>query len=100
MYAGIGEKLYLLLGALIGIVAGPLQAASRTLIIALSPKEQITQFFGMFALSGKLTTFTAAAAVAAVTSIFDSQRLGISTLVLFFAIGGLLMLRVDPQPRN
>jgi UMF1 family MFS transporter len=54
----------------------------------------------MFALSGKLTTFTAAAAVAAVTSIFDSQRLGISTLVLFFAIGGLLMLRVDPQLRN
>jgi len=100
MFATIGEKLYLLIGALIGIVAGPLQAASRTLIIALSPKERITQFVGLFALSGKLTTFTAAAAVAAVTSIFDSQRLGISTIVLFFAVGGFLMLRVDPRPRG
>ena len=100
MYASIGEKLYLLIGVVIGLVAGPLQAASRTLIIRMSPKEQITQFVGMFALSGKLTTFAASAAVAAVTTIADSQRIGISTLVLFFVVGGLLLLRVDPTPAD
>ncbi len=100
MFASIGERLYLLLGAIIGLVSGPLQAASRTLIIKLSPKDQITQFFGMFALSGKLTTFAAAASVAAITSITDSQRLGISTLIVFFVVGGVLLLRVDPTPRN
>lgn len=100
MYATIGEKIYLLLGALIGVVAGPLQAASRTLIIRMSPKDQITQFTGMFALSGRLTTFAASAVVAAVTTITDNQRLGISTLVLFFVIGGLLLLRVDPTPAD
>ena len=100
MYASIGERLYLFIGAIIGLVAGPLQAASRTLIIALSPKRQMTQFVGMFALSGKLTTFAAAAVVAAVTTIADSQRLGISTLVLFFIFGGLLLLRVDATPQE
>jgi UMF1 family MFS transporter len=100
MYASVGEKLYLFIGAIIGLIAGPLQAASRTLIITLSPKQQMTQFVGMFALSGKLTTFAAAAAVAAVTTIADSQRIGISTLVLFFIVGGLLLLRVDPAPQE
>jgi UMF1 family MFS transporter len=100
LYASLGEQIYLFLGALIGIVSGPLQAASRTLIIALSPKERITQFVGLFALSGRLTAFAAALSVALVTSLFDSQRLGISTLVLFFVVGGLLMLRVDPRPER
>ncbi len=100
LYAGLGEQLYLLIGAVIGIVSGPLQAASRTLIIALSPREHMTQFFGMFALSGKLTTFTAAASVAAVTSLSGSQRVGIATLVLFFVAGGVLMLPVDPKRRD
>lgn len=100
MYASLGERLYLIIGAIIGLIAGPLQAASRTLIIALSPKQQMTQFVGMFALSGKLTTFAAAAVVAAVTTIADSQRIGISTLVLFFIVGGLLLLRVDPTPQD
>lgn len=100
MYASVGERLYLFIGAIIGLIAGPLQAASRTLIIALSPKQQMTQFVGMFALSGKLTTFAAAAVVAAVTTIADSQRIGISTLVLFFIVGGLLLLRVDPTPQD
>jgi UMF1 family MFS transporter len=97
MFASVGEQIYLLLGALIGLVAGPLQAASRTLIIRMSPKDQITQFTGMFALSGRLTTFAASATVAAVTSIADNQRLGISTLVLFFVVGGLLLLTVNPS---
>jgi len=97
MYASLGERLYLLMGAVIGIVAGPLQAASRTLIVRLAPKDQITQFLGMFALSGKLTTFTAALSVAAVTSLADSQRIGISTLIVFFVVGGLLLLRVEAR---
>ncbi|MHA1560251.1 MAG: MFS transporter [Alphaproteobacteria bacterium] len=99
MYASVGERFYLFIGAIIGLIAGPLQAASRTLIIALSPRQQMTQFVGMSALSGKLTTFAAAAVVAFVTTIADSQRIGISTPVLFFVVGGLL-LRVDPTPQE
>lgn len=95
MYASLGERLYLLVGAVIGLVAGPVQAASRTLIVQLAPKEHMTQFVGMFALSGKLTTFSAAATVAAVTTLANSQRIGIATLIVFFVVGGALLLRVD-----
>lgn len=94
MFASAGERLYLIIGAVIGIVSGPLQAASRTLIVRLSPEEKITQFFGLFALSGRATTFLASAAVAALTTIADSQRVGISVLLVFFLLGGWLLLGV------
>lgn len=99
MFASAGERLYLLIGAIIGIVSGPLQAASRTLIVRLSPEAKITQFFGLFALSGKATTFLASAAVAALTAISDSQRTGISVLVLFFIFGGWIILGVRAPRR-
>ncbi|MCB1501487.1 MAG: MFS transporter [Bauldia sp.] len=86
LFAGIGEKVYLLLGAAIGIVAGPLQAASRTLMIRISPPEKLTEFFGLFALSGKVTSFAGPVLVASLTALSGSQRVGISVLVAFFVV--------------
>jgi UMF1 family MFS transporter len=92
-----GEKLYLALGALIGMIAAPLQSASRTLIVRISPPDRMTQFFGLYALAGKLTSFSGPVAVALVTSLAGSQRLGVSVLILFFLAGGALVLRVAPR---
>ena len=100
MYATLGEKLYLLVGAIIGAVSGPLQAASRTLIVKLSPRDKVAEFFGLYALSGRLTTFLAAASVAAITALADSQRIGISVLLVFFVVGGLILLGVRPPARG
>jgi UMF1 family MFS transporter len=97
LFAGIGEKIYLLFGVLIGAVAGPLQAASRTLMIRVSPQDQITEFFGLFALSGKVTSFVGPMLVATVTAISDSQRVGISVLVVFFVAGLWIMIPVRPR---
>lgn len=94
LFASTGEQLYLILGAAIGAVAGPLQAASRALLVRLAPRPRITQFFGLYALTGKLTTFVAALAVALLTTLSGSQRIGISVLVVFFVAGGVLMLGV------
>lgn len=94
LFAAAGEKAYLVLGALIGAVAGPLQAASRTLLVKVSPRERMTQFFGLYALTGKVTSFIGPLAVGALTALSGSQRIGISILVLFFAAGGLVLLGV------
>jgi len=99
MFASMAEQLYLVIGAVIGVVSGPLQAASRTLIVKLAPPGHTAQFFGLFALSGKLTTFLAAAAIAALTAISDSQRIGISILLVFF-IAGLVLMRGVRAPRG
>ena len=94
LFAGTSEQVYIALGLLIGLVAGPLQAASRTMLIRLSKPEKIGQNFGLFALSGKVTSFLGPTLVALVTGITASQRAGVAVLIAFFAIGLVLMLRV------
>jgi UMF1 family MFS transporter len=97
LFASAGERLFLVLAAFIGIAAGPLQAASRVIIVHVSPKERMTEFFGLFALSGKLTSFLGPIAVGLVTTIFASQRIGIAVILAFFAVGGVVLagVRVD-----
>jgi UMF1 family MFS transporter len=95
LFAAPAEKAYLVLGVLIGMAAGPLQAASRTLLIRLAPKDRITQYFGLFALSGKVTSFMAPLAVSVVTGLMASQKAGMAVLIVFFLAGLALLSRVE-----
>jgi UMF1 family MFS transporter len=100
LFSSASEKLYVAIGLFIGLAAGSLQAASRALLVRLAPKAQLAQFFGLFALSGKLTSFMGPFLVATVTALTLNQKAGVSVLVLFFIAGGLLLLRVDTAQRN
>ena len=95
MFSALGEKLYLAIGLVIGLVVGPAQAASRTLIVRLAPPGRITQFFGLLALSGKVTSFLGPLLVAVTTAAFASQKAGMAVLVVFFAVGALILSRVN-----
>jgi UMF1 family MFS transporter len=94
LFAAPAERAYLLLGCLIGIAGGPLQAASRTLLIRIAPKDRIAQYFGLFALTGKVTSFIGPLMIATVTAITASQKAGMAVLVLFFVAGLALLARV------
>lgn len=95
LFAAPAEKVYLALGGLIGFAAGPLQAASRTMLIRLAPKDRITQYFGLFALTGKVTSFMGPLLVGAITAITMNQKAGMAVLVLFFVAGLFLLSRVE-----
>ena len=88
------ERVYLLLGVFIGLVAGPVQAASRSLLIRLAPKEDIGQYFGLFALSGKVTSFIGPVLVAVITQVSGSQRAGLVVLIVMFGAGLVLLRRL------
>ena len=90
-FSSTGEQIYLVFAMLIGLTAGPIQSASRTLLARLSPPDQTTEFFGFFSFSGKITAFAAPLVIGAVTTATGSQRIGIATCV-FFLLGGLLLL--------
>jgi UMF1 family MFS transporter len=97
LFAGASEKAYLVLGCLIGAAGGPLQAAARTLLIRLAPTDRVAQYFGLFALTGKVTSFIGPLLIGAVTAATASQKAGMSVLVIFFVIGmTLLMLVREP----
>ncbi len=97
LYASWPERVYVLLGLFIGLVAGPVQAASRSLLIGLAPREDIGQFFGLFALSGKVTSFVGPLLVAIATQVSGSQRAGLVALLAMFAAGFLLLPRMTTR---
>ncbi|GGE99758.1 MFS transporter [Stappia taiwanensis] len=98
LFTTLPEQVFLVLGGLLGAAAGPLQAASRTLLIHLVPRGELTKYFGLFALSGKVTSFLAPLAVGLVTAATLSQAAGMAVILLFFTAGLVLLARVrDPH---
>ena len=93
-FSSTGELVYLGFAILIGLTAGPIQSASRTLLARLSPPDKTTEFFGFFSFSGKITAFAAPLAIGVVTHASGSQRLGIAMSLVFLIAGLLLLLRV------
>lgn len=91
LYGSAPEKLFLVLGLLIGALAGPLQASSRTLLAHLAPPGAAGRYFGLFALSGKLTSFAAPLLVAIATDLTGTQGAAPAVLIVFFAAGGILL---------
>ena len=96
-FSAATERAYLVLGCMIGAAGGPLQASSRTLLIRMAPESSITQYFGLFALSGKVTSFVGPLLIGLVTAITASQRAGMAVLVLFFVLGLLLLVQVRDE---
>ena len=91
------KPMFWVAGILVGFFAGPNQSASRSLLGRLVPEGKENQFYGFFAFSGKLTAFLGPLLLGVLTRAFDSQRAGVSVVVLFFIVGGLLLSRVDEQ---
>ena len=88
-------------GALIGAAGGSIQAASRTLLVDQVDRDKVTEAFGLYALSGKATTFIGPLSIAFATGFFaseafglstqDAQRLGVTPVIVLFLIGLVLL---------
>ncbi len=84
---------------ILGVFVGPVQAASRTMMAHFAKPEQAAEMFGLFALSGKITSFLGPAVLAFVTLSFDSQRIGMATILIFLLVGLVILSRVKiPRP--
>ena len=75
-------------------VAAPVQASSRSLLARLAPPDKVTQYFGLFAFSGKVTAFLAPFVIPTLTTLTGSQRIGMSAIAAFLVVGMALMLPV------
>jgi MFS transporter, UMF1 family len=100
LYASLPEKIFLGLGLVIGAVAGPLQAASRTLMARLAKPSEAGRYFGLLALSGKVTSFLAPLMVAIATDVSGTQAAGPAVLILFFVTGGVFLAGVTQPESN
>ncbi|MET0357662.1 MAG: MFS transporter [Cellvibrio sp.] len=97
LFATAAEKAYIVFGLLIGLVFGPAQASSRSYLARSVSVEEAGRFFGLYALSGRATSFLAPASVATITLMTESARIGMCALVVFLVVG-FLMLLAAPYP--
>ncbi len=96
-FSSVQEQVYLASGIVIGIAAGPAQAVSRTLMARLAPPGMVTEFFGLYAFSGKAVGFLAPTTVALVTAAWGSQRAGIFAILAFLICGLVLLVPVRQE---
>jgi MFS transporter, UMF1 family len=90
-FSSTGEQVFLMFAILLGLVSAPVQASSRSLIARIAPADKITQFFGLFAFSGKATAFAAPLLVGFVTTTYADQRIGMASILVFLILGLVLM---------
>ena len=88
------KELFWFAGVLIGLMIGPNQSCSRSLMSQLTPKEKQNEFFGFFALTGKATSFLGPLIFGFITN-FYSQQLALWVVIFFFLIGLFLFNRID-----
>lgn len=94
LFSSAGEQVFFVCAVLLGIGFGPVQAASRTLVARLSPPDMVGEFYGIFSLSGRATTFLAPFLIAIATPIFATQRVGAVIVLAFLAAGFVALWKV------
>nr|WP_210294153.1 MULTISPECIES: MFS transporter [unclassified Rhizobium] len=99
LFGTAAEKAYIAYGLLIGLAFGPVQASSRSYLARSVSLNEAGRYFGIYALSGRATSFLATLFFSAVTYMTGSSRLGMATLVLFLAAGLILLVRT-PYPAD
>jgi UMF1 family MFS transporter len=84
-----------LLAAAIAFVLGGTQSVSRSLMAILIPTDQNAQYFGLFNLSGKATSFLGTFLFGMIVATTGSSRLAIFGLLPLFVAGWLLIRKVQ-----
>ena len=97
----IADKgLFYLMGFIIGALMGTADTAARPLFISLVPKESLGEFFGLYAVSGKIAAVVGPFVWSIVT--LSTERFGdivkykaaVGAMILIMLIGTVLLLRV------
>jgi len=95
-YALLQTKVqFFLLGAVIAIVLGGSQALSRSVYSLMIPKGQEAEYFSLYEVSDKGTSWLAPLVFGLVAQATHNYRLAILSLVVFFIAGLALLTKVN-----
>jgi UMF1 family MFS transporter len=91
------ELLYLLTVCFDAVFLVASYANSRTMMARIAPEARMTEFFGLYTMSGEATAFATPLAIGIVTRATESQQWGIAAILVFIAAGlaGLSLVREE-----
>ena len=88
------KMFFFIFASINGLFIGPIQSASRVFITKSIDKNSQASGFGLFALSGKLTSFIGPLLVSTITFISSSQRIGFSSAIFLLLLGLIILFKV------
>ena len=88
------KEWFLVFGSALGFFIGSIQSSSRSFMSRYIVNGNNAETFGIYAVSGKCTAFLGPAILALIVIIFDSQRVGMASIIAFFLLGLFLLQRV------
>ena len=93
----LADVSYLFVIAFVAALAAANIAASRYMMVTLAPKERLSEFFGLFALSSTATVWLGPLLIEFVTNTWKDQRIGFSPVLLLLATGLALMFTLKGE---
>lgn len=97
LFGTAAEKAYIFYGLFVGLAFGPVQASSRSYLSRSVRPEESGRYFGIYALTGRATSFMATAGFSITTAATGSAHLGMASLLIFL-VSGLMILIWTPYP--
>ena len=88
------KLIFFVLASINGLFIGPIQSASRVFITKSIDQNNQATGFGLFALSGKLTSFIGPLLVGSITFISNSQRIGFSSAIVLLFLGLIILINI------
>jgi MFS transporter, UMF1 family len=89
--------LFLAVGIAIGVVLGGTQALSRSFFSLLIPRGREGEYFALYNACERGTSWFGVLLFGVVFQVTGSYRPAIVSLVVFFVLGAILLLRLDPR---
>jgi UMF1 family MFS transporter len=83
------------MGAVLALVLGGSQALSRSLFSQMIPSDQEAKYFGFYEISERGTSWIGPLVFALAVQLTGSQRVALISLIIFFVLGLVLLLRVN-----
>ncbi|MBI1896188.1 MAG: MFS transporter [Acidobacteria bacterium] len=88
---------FFIAAAVIGVVLGGTQALSRSLFSQMIPKGREAEYFSLYEISDKGTSWLAPLFFGLALQFTGSYRLAILSLIVFFLAGLIVLVRLDVQ---
>jgi UMF1 family MFS transporter len=88
---------FYLLAISIGLVQGGVQSLSRSFFARLIPAEKSAEYFGFYNMLGKFSAILGPILAGVVALTFNSQRIGILSILILFIAGFFILLKVEQE---
>ena len=88
---------FYLLAISIGLVQGGVQSLSRSFFARLIPAEKSAEYFGFYNMLGKFSAILGPILAGVVALTFNSQRIGILSILILFITGFFILLKVEQE---